>query len=198
MPWGQRVAAVARVLVTLSMLAPGVVIAASAPSSVASTSDINRGTAAGPTAGAGSTGADPRAEPARSTPAPALPSFMRVEVKLLVGSLVLAGLLWGATRLLRRWPLTGFLASTPGPIRVVARAHLGAKESLCLINVGATSILLAVTAHTIRTLHVWPEGVGASPSGQEPLASGVRLPGAGPAVPGQLRNLHSWLPGARR
>jgi flagellar biogenesis protein FliO len=192
----RRAAAVAFILAALSTPAPGMAIdVAAQPPAAAGTADVSRATAMEPVAGPGN-GPEPRPEGARRHLPSASPPFMRVEVKLLIGALALAGLLWGAARLLRRLPLTGLFASAHGPIRVVARTHLGAKESLCLVNIGATSILLAITTHTIRTLHVWPDGVGAT--GQEPLRPGLQTSTDGPAVPGQLRNLRSWLPGAQR
>lgn len=128
-----------------------------------------------------------------STPAPApVPgssSFVQPELRLLLGAVILGALLWGATRLVRRLPIARLLPSAQGPIRVVARTHLGAKESLCLINVGSTSILLAITATAIHTIHVWPD---AAPAGVP------APPGEASAVPGQLRNLQSWLATARR
>ena len=108
-------------------------------------------------------------------------------------SLVLVVVLWGVTRLMRRLPIARFLPGAQGPIRVVTRTHLGAKESLCLIEVGATSILLAVTAQTIRTLHVWPQGVALPPAREAGGATASRTaPETGP-LPGQLRNLQAWL-----
>jgi flagellar biogenesis protein FliO len=120
--------------------------------------------------------------------------------KMLVGSLLLAALLWGVTRLVRRLPVARYLPGAQGPIRVVARTHLGARESLCLVTVGPTSILLAITAQSIRALHVWPAGVGTSPSGggDTPPTNLSAPPAVPPQVPGQLRNLQAWLPGRER
>jgi flagellar biogenesis protein FliO len=114
------------------------------------------------------------------------------EAKLLLGSLVLVVVLWGVTRLLRRLPIARFLPGAQGPIRVVTRTHLGAKESLCLIEVGPTSILLAITAQTIRTLHVWPQGVAVPPAREASSSGAKTAPDPGP-VPGQLKNLQAWL-----
>lgn len=130
----------------------------------------------------------PASSPA-AAPVPASSSFMQPELRLLLGAAVLGLLLWGASRLLRRLPIARLLPSAQGPIRVVARTHLGAKESLCLIHVGSTSILLAITPTAIHTVHVWPD---AAPAGVP------APPGEAPAVPGQLRNLQSWLAAARR
>lgn len=129
------------------------------------------------------------ASPPAAAPVPASSSFVQPELRLLLGAAVLGLLLWGATRLVRRLPIARLLPSGQGPIRVVARTHLGAKESLCLIHVGSTSILLAITATAIHTVHVWPD---AAPAGVP------APPGEAPAVPGQLRNLQSWLAVARR
>jgi flagellar biogenesis protein FliO len=133
----------------------------------------------------------PAAAPAPAPPAPA-PSIMSAGGTLLLGSLVLVALLYGATRLMRRMPIARFLPSADGPIRIAARTHLGARESLCLVDVGATTLLIAVTAQSIQTLHVWPDGVKTAPS-PNPLGG----PGLRPTVPGQLRDLAARLAGSR-
>ena len=123
---------------------------------------------------------------------------LRPEAKLLLGSLVLVVLLWGVSRLVKRLPIGRLLPGTQGPIRVIARTHLGAKESLCLIDVGGSAILLAVTGQGISTVHVWPHGVTPGATPREGLgAIAARPPVEPPAMPGQLRNLQTWLRGAR-
>jgi flagellar biogenesis protein FliO len=138
--------------------------------------------------------------PTASSPAPAAapgsspsaPSFMSAGGTLLLGSLVLVGLLYGAARLMRRMPFARFLPSADGPIRIAARTHLGARESLCLVDVGPTTLLVAVTAQSIQALHVWPDGVRTAPPPGQFAGSGLR-----PTVPGQLRGLAARLSGGR-
>jgi flagellar biogenesis protein FliO len=112
-------------------------------------------------------------------------SLTSVGLRLLVGSLLLAGLLYGAARLLKRMPLARLLPTADGPIKVIGRAHLGPKGSLCLVEVGPSTLLIGVTANAIQALHVWPEGAD---SAAAPAA-------ARPAIPGQLKNLESRLTG---
>ena len=123
---------------------------------------------------------------------------LRPEAKLLLGSLVLVVLLWGVARLVKRLPIGRLLPGTQGPIRVIARTHLGAKESLCLIDVGGSTILLAVTGQGIHTVHVWPHGVASGTAPREGAGATATRPSVqAPALPGQLRNLQTWLRGAR-
>ena len=127
-----------------------------------------------------------------------MPFILRPEAKLLLGSLVLVVLLWGAAKLVKRMPIGRLLPGTQGPIRVIARTHLGAKESLCLIDVAGATILLAVTAQSIQTVHVWPHGAGAATPPREGAgATAARTSVEPPALPGQLRNLQTWLRSAR-
>jgi flagellar biogenesis protein FliO len=127
-----------------------------------------------------------------------VPWLARPEAKLLLGSLVLVVLLWAAARLVKRLPIGRLLPGVQGPIRVVARTHLGAKESLCLIDVGGAAILLAVTAQSIQAVHVWPHGVGtAAPPREGAGVTAARSPAEAPVLPGQLRNLQTWLRGTR-
>jgi hypothetical protein len=126
--------------------------------------------------------------PSSPKPAPA-PSFLSPGGPLLLGSLVLVGLLYAATRVLRRLPIGRLLPTADGPIRISARTQLGARESLCLIDVGPTRLLVAITAQSIQTLHVWSDG-----------GTGAGRPTATPpttAVPGQLRELAARLTGTR-
>lgn len=131
----------------------------------------------------------------RSSTAPA-PSIGADGWKLLVGSVVLVVLLLVAARVVKRLPLGRLLPNAEGPIRVVARTHLGPKERLCLIEVGSTSILLALTAQGIRTLHVWPQGVTPVAGGAAPSTDRRGGPGS-PSIPGQLRSLASRLGAGR-
>jgi len=141
------------------------------------------------TAPAVPTSSTPAASPA---PSPAPSPFTTAGGTLLVGSLVLVGLLYAAARVIRRMPIARFLPSADGPIRIASRTHLGARESLCLVDVGTTTLLLAVTGQSIQTLHVWPDGVKTTPA--PPSFAG---PGATPSVPGQLRQLAARLSGGR-
>jgi len=105
---------------------------------------------------------------------------------------VLVALLYAASRLVRRMPIARFLPSAEGPIRIASRTHLGTRESLCLVDVGTTTLLLAVTGQSIQTLHVWPDGVRPAP------ATTFAGPGlSAPSVPGQLRELAARLTGSR-
>jgi flagellar biogenesis protein FliO len=117
-------------------------------------------------------------------------------LKLLVGSVAMAALLYGAMRLVRRLPLGRFLPGTEGPIRVTARTYLGAKESLCLVDVGPASLLLAVSGQTVTTLHVWPEGLDVTPAGTTRPET-AWTPPAPPPLPGQLGALQARLRGRR-
>lgn len=127
------------------------------------------------------------------TGAPDSTSVLGAGAKLLVASLALAGLLYLAMRAARRLPISRFLPSTEGPIRLVARTHLGSRESLCLLEVGSTRLLVGISAQGMETLHVWPEGVtGTAVSATAPTA--VRSF----ETPGQLRALQARLPGAGR
>lgn len=110
--------------------------------------------------------------------------------KLLVGSLVLAALVFAAARGVKRLPIARFLPSAEGTIRVTARTHLGVKEQICLVEVGSTALLIGVTAQGIQTLHVWPQGLGIA----APPAGPAGRTGFDPAgVPGQLKSLVARL-----
>jgi len=119
------------------------------------------------------------------------PSFLTAGGTLLLGSLVLVALLYGASRLMRRLPIGRFLPGAEGPIRLVARTHLGTRESLCLIEIGSTTLLVAVTQQSVQTLHVWPDGVTSATA--PPATPGPERP----SPPGQLRALASRLSGSR-
>lgn len=124
-------------------------------------------------------------------------SFLGAGSKLLVASLALAGLLYLAMRVVRRLPISRFLPSAEGPIRLVARTHLGSRESLCLLEVGTTRLLVGISAQGMETLHVWPERAAGSDAslGAAPAASRSTFD---IRVPGQLRALQARVPGARR
>ena len=125
------------------------------------------------------------------SPAPT-PSLAGVGLKLLLGSLALAALLYGAARWLKRMPFAKFLPGADGPIKVIGRTHLGPKASLCLVEVGSTTLLVSMTGTAIQALHVWPEGVTAAPGAER---QGVKAPTASAQVPGQLRHLESRVTG---
>lgn len=117
-------------------------------------------------------------------------SLTGVGLKLLLGSLLLALLLYGAARVVRRLPVARLLPTAEGLIKVIGRTHLGPKGSLCLVEVAGTRVLLAVTATAIETLHVWAANDEASAA--PPAAGGRPAP-----VPGQLRGLENRLAGRR-
>src|SRR5687768_10089604 len=100
-------------------------------------------------------GAPSAAAPAApAAPAPiATPSLIGAGNRLLVGSLILAALLFVASRLVRRMPLGRLLPRSDGPIRMVSRTHLGPKASLCLIEVESTTLLVAIAGEHISALH---------------------------------------------
>jgi flagellar protein FliO/FliZ len=133
----------------------------------------------------------------RASAAPASP-LVSSGGRLLLGSLVVAGLLWGAAVLVRRLPVSRFLPRADGPIRVVGRTYLGAKESLCLVEVGPTTLLLAVTGTTIRTLHVWPEGLASPAGAREHTGIERATREAANVFPGQLEGLRAWVGATRR
>ena len=135
----------------------------------------------------------PTAQGALASPAPA-ESLAGVGLKLLLGSLVLAALLYAASRWLKRLPLGRFLPGTDGPIKVIGRTHLGPKASLCLVEVGSTTLLVSMTGTTIQTLHVWPDGATATPGTDRQGFKSSTTTAAAPAA-GQLRQLESRLTG---
>ncbi len=138
--------------------------------------------------------------PAAATPQPLTgtpdsTSFLGAGSKLLVASLALAGLLYVAMRVVRRLPISRFLPSADGPIRLIARTHLGSRESLCLIEVASTRLLVGMSAQGMETLHVWPEA-GASEThrtSSSPSRSAFET-----RVPGQLRALQGRVAGGSR
>jgi flagellar biogenesis protein FliO len=146
-------------------------------------------------------GAPPAAAPppeSRVVPAPGVEPFALGGLKLLLGAGLLALGLVLVARLSRRLPLGRLLAQPGGPIRVVARAHLGPRERLCLVEVGPTSLLLAVTAQGIQTLHAWPQGLPGQGARGAAARSGEATGGEPDAVPGQLRALQARLAAGRR
>ena len=120
------------------------------------------------------------------------PSLAGVGLKLLLGSLALAALLYGAARWLKRMPFAKFLPGADGPIKVIGRTHLGPKASLCLIEVGSTTLLVSMTGTAVQALHVWPEGVTLGPTADR---QGGKASTASAPVPGQLRHLESRVTG---
>jgi len=124
------------------------------------------------------------ATPAAAPPSPAGESLAGVGARLLLGALLLAGLLYGAARAMRRLPIARLLPGADGPIKVIGRAHLGPRGSLCLVEVEGTTLLVGVTASAIQTLHAWSRS-----------ADAAAAPARAAAVPGQLRNLESRLTG---
>jgi flagellar biogenesis protein FliO len=129
----------------------------------------------------------------RTAPAPeAAPSFVATGGRLFLGTFLLVILLYGASRLVKRLPMAKLLPGATGPIRVKGRTYLGPKQSLCLVDVGPTTLLLAVNGQGVRTLHVWPEGLAA------PVATPGPRTGDDGGMPGQLGGLSAWLEAGRR
>jgi flagellar biogenesis protein FliO len=128
------------------------------------------------------------AKPA-STPSGLSDSLMGVGAKLLLGSLLLAGLLYGAAYLVRRMPIARLLPGSDGPIKVIGRTPLAPKVSLALVQAEGATVLVAVSPSGVQTLHTWattPAGAGAS-------SSAARAASSTPAAPGQLRGLANRL-----
>lgn len=124
---------------------------------------------------------------------PAGPSLTSSFLRLGLACLAIVALLYGGSRLLRRLPLSRFLPGGDGPIRIEGRTLLGPKEYLCLVRVGARTILIGVTAGRIMPLHAWPEAeLAAERGGRREVAELER----GAELPVQLRSLHARL-GAR-
>ena len=117
-------------------------------------------------------------------------SLLGVGAKLLLGSLLLAGLLYGAARLVRRMPIAKLLPGADGPIKVIGRTHLGPKASLALVQTEGTTILVAVTPSDVRALHAWegPAATGTTPLDRQSKTSREGLPTAA-TLPAQLRGL---------
>lgn len=142
------------------------------------------------------TDAKPAATPPPApTPSSATESFVGVGAKLLLGSLLLAGLLVLAARYAKRLPLARFLPSTDGPIKVIGRSHLGPKGSLALIQVGGTTLLVGVTQTSIQALHSWDGSVSAAggPGGERASGKGSPTAMATAVLPGQLRGLETRI-----
>lgn len=139
----------------------------------------------------------PAAEPASKATPPAAPSVsdsvLGVGAKLLLGSLVLAGLLYGASRVLKRMPIARLLPNADGPIKVIGRTHLGPKASLALIQADGATILVAVTAQGVQALHTWTAGGTGAAAPERPGYKASPATPSLPVAPGQLRGLQNRL-----
>jgi flagellar biogenesis protein FliO len=133
--------------------------------------------------------AEAGAKPA-SAPSGLSESLLGVGAKLFLGSLLLAGLLYGAAHLVRRMPIARLLPGTDGPIKVIGRTHVAPKVSLALVQAEGATVLIAVGPSGVQTLHTWTEtAAGASPTAKTTATAAV--------PPGQLRGLASRLTDGR-
>lgn len=134
------------------------------------------------------------------------PSLAASLWRLSLACLVVAGLLYGGSRLIRRLPIARFLRGGDGPIRIEGRTVLGSGEYLCLVRVGARTILIGVSAGRIVPLHAWPEAdapVARVPGGGARVESvgawvgrgETNLPERDTQLPAQLRSLQTRLGG---
>lgn len=97
----------------------------------------------------------------------------------------LAALLVGATWAVRRWPPTSRWLGRPGAVRVLARAPLGPRHALCLVDAFGVGVLLALHPQGSSVVHVWPDGLPEAGAPRVPPTAEAR-PGA---PPGQLAAL---------
>ncbi|MFQ5828965.1 MAG: FliO/MopB family protein [Candidatus Methylomirabilia bacterium] len=121
------------------------------------------------------------------------PSLTASLWRLGVACLVVAGLLYGGSRLIRRLPLARYLPGGDGSIQIEGRTILGPSQSLCLVRAGPWTVLIGVTSGRIVPLHAWAQ-TEAPASSQRPreIDKGER------SFPSQLRLLQDRLGGGRR
>src|SRR5579862_7442218 len=87
-----------------------------------------------------------------------------------VGSLAVVGLLGGALLLLRRFGRSSRFLGTGGPIKVLARKPLGAKQELLLVEVGPRILMIGSTREHLSALGeiTGPDEVAALRAGLSP------------------------------
>lgn len=149
---------------------------------------------------AGPADAAPRRSPASAAPTPSAPPASgtapaaadagRPEpgpgpLGLLGMAAGLAAALVGAAWALRRWPPAARWLGRAGAVRVVARAPLGPRHALCLVEAFGLGVLLVLHPQGLSVVHVWPDGLPPAAGAPGPPGLGVR-PGA---PPGQLAAL---------
>lgn len=113
--------------------------------------------------------------------------------RLGLACLVVVGLLYGGSRLIRRLPLARYLPGRDGPIQVEGRTFLGPNQWLCLVRAESWSVLVGVSGGRIVPLHAWPhEEAPASSQRVRDIDTTKR------AFPSQLRLLQDRLGGQFR
>jgi flagellar biogenesis protein FliO len=118
---------------------------------------------AGPSSAAPRRAAPPMAPAAQaptSAPTPAAPGPEPGPdaLGLLAVAAGLAAAFAGAAWALRRWPLTARWLGRAGAVQVVARAAVGPRHTLCLVETLGIGILLALHPQGLSVVHVWPDG----------------------------------------
>lgn len=74
-----------------------------------------------------------------------------------LGLVVVLGLIFGCAWLVRR--VNGLHGVNTSAMRIVSVMSVGQRERIVLLEVGGQQILVGVTAHNVRTLHVFDEPV---------------------------------------
>jgi len=149
-------------------LAATLTLSASAPGAAAP----RRGTPpAGPSTAAAPSPSEPgppagRAPEASVLTAPApTPEAGPGALGLLGLALGLAGALAALAWALGRWPRAARWLGREGPVRVLARAALGPRQSLCLVEALGVGALVALHPAGVTVVHVWPAGLPAAAEG---------------------------------
>jgi flagellar protein FliO/FliZ len=108
------------------------------------------------------------AAPAASTAHTSGGGLVEVTLALLAIVALIAGLAWMMKR------MRGFGTAGHDRIQVLSERALGPKERCVLVRVGTTEILVGVSAGSVNTLHVFPEGA----TTEVPAAPPAGTPGA--------------------
>jgi len=80
---------------------------------------------------------------------------------VLLGLIAVVGVIFLCAWLLRR--MQGLPGGQTRAMKVLSVLSVGQRERVALIEVGGTQILLGITPHSVRTLHVFDEPVIARP-----------------------------------
>ena len=107
------------------------------------------------------------AAPAASTAHTSGGGLVEVTLALLAIVALIAGLAWMMKR------MRGFGTAGHDRIQVLSERALGPKERCVLVRVGTTEILVGVSAGSVNTLHVFPEGA----TTEAPAAPAAATPG---------------------
>jgi len=78
-------------------------------------------------------------------------------VSMVLGLVVVLALIFGSAWLVRR--VNGVRGVNNSAMRIVSVLAVGQRERILLLEVGGRQVLIGVTAHNIRTLHVFDEPV---------------------------------------